>query len=530
MDKLKVLIVDDEFLIRNLLKKRIDWEAQGMTIIGEASNAYEALDLVDKLKPDIIFTDICMPSVDGIQFSGLVFEKYPEIKIVIVTGHEEFDFARKSIKLGIADFILKPISAPELLSVTAKLRKKIYEERTRKNEFEKLQEEFKKSLPLLKEKFLNRWILQELHENELQQKKSYFNITLGNSEQAFQIAVFEASPASSEHTEEESILISMECRKKADSYFSSRPDTVTFSDNKDQIVIIADGAETSFVNECELLRASLAKANKCVVCVGISSIHKKLSEVHLGYQEACRALNYKAIVGKNQVVCYSDISEQQEHNYRSNTELKEKLLLNISAGSAENAVAALRNIFCTPFSEAKQLRLAAMDIISTCLYAATEQQIDDDSLISTEKLTGILLSDNLPDLLKELENYVFSLSNAINTKNKIKAGSLIDRVKLYLEKELADPNLGLTSTAAAFFVSPGHLGRLMKKETGQTFVEYLTSLRLKKAETLLKTTELKSYQVGDMVGISDPHYFSILFKKNTGKSVNEYRNATKSNV
>lgn len=530
MDKLKVLIVDDEFLIRNLLKKRIDWEKQGMTIVGEASTAREALDLVDKLKPDIILTDICMPSVDGIQFSELVLKKYPETKIVIVTGHEEFDFARKSIKLGIADFILKPISAAELLSVTDKLRKKINEERERKNEFEKLQEEFRQSLPILKEKFLNRWILQELPESEIQQKKSYFNITLGSRDQAFQIAVLEAAPASSEYSEEESILISMECKKMVESYFSSKPGTIVFSDNKNQIVVIADGAESSFVNECELLRASLASANKCVVCVGISGIHKQLGDVHLAYQEACHSLKYKAIVGKNQVVCYSDISGQQECTYHSNAELKEELLLNISAGSAENAVAVLKSIFSTPFSEAKQLRLAAMDIISTCLSAAIEQEIDDDDLIRSEKLTEILLSDNLPDLSKKLENYVFNLANAINEKNKIKAGSLIERVKLYLEKELADPDLGLASTAAAFFVSPGHLGRLMKKETGQTFVEYLTNLRLKKAETLLRTTELKNYQIGNMVGISDPHYFSILFKKKTGKSVNEYKNSIKNNV
>ncbi|MFO7161685.1 MAG: response regulator, partial [[Clostridium] cellulosi] len=85
MENLKVLIVDDEYLIRNLLKKRINWEEYGMTIVGEASNAHQALDMVDELVPDIIFTDICMPFIDGIEFSRMVIEKYPEIKIVIVT-------------------------------------------------------------------------------------------------------------------------------------------------------------------------------------------------------------------------------------------------------------------------------------------------------------------------------------------------------------------------------------------------------------------------------------------------------------
>lgn len=530
MEKLKVLIVDDEFLIRNLLKKRINWEEHGMTIIGEASNAHEALNMVDKLKPDIIFTDICMPSIDGIQFSGMVFEKYPGIKIVIVTGHDEFEFARKSIKLGIADFILKPINASEILSVTDQLKKKIDEERTRKNEFEKLKEEFKQSLPFLKEKFLNRWVLQHISDDEILENKSYFDIRFGNSDQPFQIAVIETSLPLSKQTEEHSILMSMECRKKVDTYFSSTPDTVIFTDNKNRTVVITDRYETDYANECELLKTNLINSYKCFVCIGISNKHKKLSEAHLGYQEACRALNYKAFVGKNQVVCYNDIIELEEQHYISNPELLEKLLLNISAGSAENAVSTLKSIFSSPFSEVGQLRLAAMDIISKCQYAAIEQKIDENNFMNTKVLTSILLSDNLPDLLKKLEDYVVTLANSINTKTNIKAGSLVEQVKNYLEKNLSDPCLGLTSTAATFFVSPGHLGRLMKKGIGQTFVEYLTSIRLKRAEVLLKTTELKSYQIGEMVGILDPHYFSILFKKNIGMSVNEYRNDIKNDA
>lgn len=99
MGKLKVLIVDDEYLIRNLLKMRIDWEQQGMQIIGEAANASDALDFVDKHRPDIIFTDIYMPSIDGIEFSTRVLQMYPDIKVVVVTGHDEFEYAHKSIKI-----------------------------------------------------------------------------------------------------------------------------------------------------------------------------------------------------------------------------------------------------------------------------------------------------------------------------------------------------------------------------------------------------------------------------------------------
>ena len=129
MEPLKVLLVDDEYLIRNLLRMRIDWQEQGMQIVGEACDAAEALEQVELLHPDIVFTDIYMPKMDGIELSGLILKRYPNIKIVVVTGHDEFEYARQSVKLGISDFILKPIRATELLQVTTKLRAAIEQER-----------------------------------------------------------------------------------------------------------------------------------------------------------------------------------------------------------------------------------------------------------------------------------------------------------------------------------------------------------------------------------------------------------------
>lgn len=527
MELLKVLIVDDEYLIRNLLKRRINWEEQGMTIIGEASNAHEALDMVDELKPDIIFTDICMPFIDGIEFSGMVIEKYPEIKIVIVTGYDEFEFARKSIKLGIADFILKPIGASELINVTDRLKKKIYEEKDRNKEFEKLKEEFQQSMPFLREKFLNRLVSQNIPEQEILDKFAYYNISFDYSDSLFQVAVFEITLPTLEQTEEQSILLSMECKKKADTFFNNITETIIFTDSKNQIVVIAGSSQKDFVSSCELLKTNLINSYKCFVCIGVGTRHRKLSDIYHGYQEACRALNYKALVGKNQVVCYEDVVELDEQQYRSNPELLEKLHFYICAGSAKDAAGVLKEILNPSFSGIGQIRLAAMDIITECQYAAIEQKIDDNNSINKDTLTAILFADNLPDLQKNLEDYVSALANSINMQTTTKVGNLIEQVKDYLEKNIAEPDLGLASTAAAFYVSPGHLGRLMKKETGQTFIEYLTNIRVKKAEMLLKTTELKGYQVGEMVGITDPHYFSILFKKNLGKSMNEYRNDIK---
>lgn len=134
-EKLRVIIVDDEYLIRNLIKMKARWDELGMEVVGEASTADEALKMVDSLLPDIVFTDICMPGMNGIELSKIILEKYPKIKVLIITGYNEFEYARSCIKLGVSDFILKPINSEELMDSLKKVRNKIIEERRMDSEY-----------------------------------------------------------------------------------------------------------------------------------------------------------------------------------------------------------------------------------------------------------------------------------------------------------------------------------------------------------------------------------------------------------
>ncbi len=245
-EQYKVLIVDDESLLRNLIRMSIDWEGNGMTVVGEAGSAQEAFPLVEELTPDIIFTDICMPVMDGIDFARAVMEKHPRIRIAVVTGYDDFVYAQRSIHAGIIGYLLKPIKAAELLEVTARM---------------------KSSLAL-------------------------------------------------------------------------------------------------------------------------------------------------------------------------------------------------------------EARIAA------------------------------LLDDQRP-------------SRTLHP--------LVSRVVTHLEENMADPGLNLNDVAAQCFVSTGHLGRLMKQETGMTFVEYLTNLRIERAKKLLLETDVAAYEVGRQVGVEDAHYFSLVFKKNVGMTISEFR-------
>lgn len=569
MEPLKVIIVDDEYLIRNLLRMRIDWQQQGMQIIGEASNAAEALEQIELLHPDIVFTDIYMPKMDGIELSGLILERYPSIKIVVVTGHNEFEYARQSVKLGIFDFILKPIRASELLEVTSKLRAAIEQERAREYELTKLREEMKRSLPYLKERFVNQWLQGVLHEEELREQVRFFGISIPSSTLNSQVAVIEIevsapvqqrepeqcdtrethkiqppleshAPGQSDGqlnphpyvTEEIHILLRMEGLKHIQAYYQQDLYKIIVMDTHNRIVILAIAPDANLAAQMEHLQEKLqqlltAEGIEVHVTVGMGKMHSGWEEVSTAYREACRALEYQAFVGKNQVIYFEDLvidGQETSQLYRSDAGQLQQLQFCVSVGAEEEAVSKLEHILSGPFSNVAQFRMAAMDVITECQRAAMEQQLEGEQVFNKEAVAMMLMAEHLPELKIMLEQHVRTIIGVIQAKRQAKEGNLIDQIKVYLEEQMGNAEVGLSSTAAAFYVSPGHLGRLMKKETGQTFVEYLTQLRMKKAESLLKQTDLKGYEIGERVGIPDPHYFSVLFKKQFGRSMNEYRN------
>lgn len=391
IEPLKVLIVDDEYLIRNLLRMRIDWEQQGMSIIGEASDAAEALEQVELLRPDIVFTDIYMPKMDGIELSGILMERYPNIKIVVVTGHDEFEYARQSVKLGISDFILKPIRASELLQVTTKLRVAIEQEMGREYELMKLREEMKQSLPYLRERFVNQWLSDVMPEDELQEKARFFGIPISSGEPGSRIAVMEVEVAVpqakiaapevyphlsepyhqtlqthqaqrgsqqqqqhdqlhlSQHqteahrqpAEEIHILLRMVGMKQVQAFYPQDSQTIIIMDPHNRIVVLSFGEDTEFANQVQQLQEELQHTLKLKGCevdvtVGIGQWQSGWGRACVGYREACRALDYQAFVGKNQVICFEDlVIEGGKRPYHSDAQLLQQLQFYVSVGAGK---------------------------------------------------------------------------------------------------------------------------------------------------------------------------------------------------
>lgn len=529
-DLLKVLIVDDEYLVRNLLRNCINWNEIGYEVVGEASNAHEALDLVDELKPDVIFTDIYMPFMDGLEFGKLVFEKYSNIKIVVLTGHEEFEYAKKSIKIGIADFLLKPINDDEIRKVAVNLKKKIEAERDQQAEYSRIKKQLEENLPYLMERLLSQLLQSDLEIDDITHQLEYFNIKI--NPEHIQVAVIEASlPEMDDLSHEEELLfLNMKCYELVIKYFREDMLVHIFRDNNRNIIILNSEESIDFSECLESLRTMLINKLKCAVSVGVGSVYSGLSRISSSYKEALYALKYKVIAGKNQVISYNEINFSNPSQPAIKNENYDTLAFYLKAGMQGKASDFIEKTLSGCACENMRIdsiRVLASNIISIIINVLNEIEINLSDIFtdSSQPFERIFMIDTLP----EMKNYLLSTAektiSIIQSMQTRKVNQIVEKVKEHIQQNMADPDLSLSSTARKFYMNMSYLSRIFKQETGYTFVEYLTKVRMEKAVKLLKETDLKAYQIAEEVGITNPHYFGICFKKWTGLSINDFKKA-----
>ncbi|HEY5583145.1 MAG TPA: response regulator [Ruminiclostridium sp.] len=530
-NKLKLMIVDDEYLIRELLKKRINWDEFGMEIVCEASSAYEALDMVEEFMPDIIFTDICMPAMDGIEFSRIVIERHPNIRIVVLTGHDEFEYAKRSIKVGISDFLLKPINGQEIKKVVLSLKQKLEFERNNSYEFEKLKKQLKENLPYLKEKFLYELLQKDLELDEIKDTISYYKLNFNMDYDYYQAVIIEVSSSDSNKNlgEEQKIMLEMQCKDILIQYFRNDIFIFIFSENDKRIAILSNDESIDISECCEAIKVLVINRLKCFINIGIGNMVKGLRNIRYSYKEACDALDYKIIVGKNQIVSYNELAFSAKKQWIIQPNTTEKLKFYIKAG-LENKTELLIDDLFKEFGNIQsytidRIRLVSFDVVLACLHVLSELGINISD-VWTDKIQPydyIFKADTLPEIKMCLKDLTLNIISKINSLNSKKVNIVIKQIKEYIEINLENSDISLSGIAKIFYLNQSHLSRLFKQETGQTIVEYITKVRIEKAIELLRKTDMKVYQVGEKVGICDSHYFSIVFKKFTGLSINDFR-------
>jgi two-component system, response regulator YesN len=528
----KILIVDDEEIVRRSISRIVDWDALGFSSVLQAENGVEALEISLIEKPDLILTDIKMPFMDGLQLAEAIRENLPSTFVVILSGHDEFKFAQQAIGLGILDYILKPLGAASLTMKMQEIRKKLDEELQEKQYLIKVKNQLHQSLPLLRESFLNTLVCTPGSKTRAEDRLKFLDIKLSNGPYA--ICVIEPDLGLLEPGDVE--IYSFAIKNIALESLGSKH--IVFSDQNGRIVIILCLDSINFQLDTRnmifdilsVIQKSIELFLKTIATFGVGTTVSTLSELYHSYSEALDALEYKYTLGKGKIYNIYDLDyHEPEFLYPFDafsefmTHVK-SFQLGLLKQDLSNMTSPLKEKNASPAN----IKLIFIELITELLKLLTETK-----KVSAETWSqGLNLYNQIEKLVTVDEmaevilNFAVTVSKCLAEVRATSSKSIVSKAIEYVNTNYVLEDLSLYTTSSHIAVSAGYLSALFKKEAGINFSDYLTKVRMEKAIELLRATDMKTYEVAYKTGFSNPHYFSISFKKFTGRSPSEFRGAS----
>lgn len=530
---LKVMIVDDEFYFREALKISLLWGELGFEICGEAKNGKEALQKIEDLNPDITIVDINMPIMDGLEFAQKVKEKEIKTKILILTGHSEFSYAKQAVSLGVCNYILKPVNEDELTNCLCEMKADIEKEANIKVEVEKLKEQVKENIPLLKEKFLNDLVQGNsvIKSEEVFKKIKYLKMNMLS--EYYQVAVIEIDyDEKREWTDDEKQLWIFAIKNITEEILQEYFELEMCYDSNDRLCAIlclnGDEDDSLIEHKFEKIRIVVDRYFNFSISIGIGNRKRDIFDVASSYKEAIIALKNKLTVGRNKVILYSVVDDLELKLNLFTAEHRSQLLLSMRTGNSEEIKIMLTNIFKDVRGKNihyEILLVVCVEIVSVCMEIIAEIGISFKDIYPKNEL-NVLEEIQLKQSIDEMEawiNGIFTDAVEYIKRNKnTKASQLIEKVKKYILDNYHDDELDINKMAKSLFVNYGHLCFIFKRETGITINEYLTKFRIKKAKELIDSGNQLVVGVAKKVGYADANYFGKCFKKYYGLAPSKY--------
>lgn len=531
----KVMLVDDEMIIREGLKTRIDWQAYGFELVGDYANGLEAQTAIVADPPDLIISDICMPFVDGLELAEFAHNHHPDIKMILLTGFDEFEYARRAIRLKVSDFILKPVTAKEIRELLKQIKLEMDDQRQLHHNIDQLHIQWSQSLPLLKERFWEKVLTSGVSHTEWEQHRLQFALPPLSS--AYQIVVIEP----------DSDTI-------ADSSAQTAPPVQTLLDSLAstlQSILPAHWEYTSIVYQSRCIYLfSLPAIDHQSTTMLFEQITQTIHQLHLlasqhihvsfttglatgctdiidipqQYEQAIQALEYRFLFGTGTLLSFADL-QQPSAAHISDIDWEKEMITHLS----NNDLAEAQHVSAQLAQQMTMQRTSPTECILQFRQIALRiqdwlQQLGLESVFSAFiNQPQWLTAPTLQQILQEWFAMLDHVSAHLNVQIKIHSQQHIQKAIYYIEQHYAEAHLSLQDICNHVLMSTSSFSQAFKQYTEVTYVEYLTRVRIDKAKELLRLTEYKFYQIAEKVGYTDPNYFSSSFKKHTGITPKQYR-------
>ncbi len=519
-----VFIVDDEVIVREGIRSKIDWDNLPFTFAGEASDGELALSMIQDIKPDILITDIKMPFMDGLELAKTVKKMQPWIRIIILSGHDEFDYAKKAISIGVEDYILKPFTSEDLLSSMNKIAWTLDNKKKEMSDIARLKNEIEASSDLLREKFLSDLILGSFNSSEAIQKASELSISLLS-----RLYLVIVSELHSDTNAIDDLITAKSCLLSAS---SDNPDIISFFISPFTYVSIIKGTQAETLEEqaysfADAIQHAISKNTSCTIITTIGTTVDRTALITKSYQEATRILEFCTDFSKNRIIGSQDISDSSEKSF--SFVQTDPLMDRLKYASINELDDIIEQYLSLLGEDTFQFSVMASYLFIDVIMAASKLVED----------AGGIIKDLIPDVL----NHTF-VAHAVENRNTFseqirfvleavltfrdsnlqgRYGDVILRAKKYIDDNFANPDICLHSVAEEVHFSPNHFSTIFSQECGVTFIEYLTSVRVEQAKLLLANSQKRASDIAYETGFNDPHYFSYIFKKATGYTPRDYR-------
>ncbi|PWW45023.1 MULTISPECIES: response regulator [Paenibacillus] len=527
----RVLLVDDEEDVREGLVVEVDWEALDLRIVGLAENGREALEMAERVEPDIVVTDISMPFMDGLELARRLRERNPLVKVVILTGYDEFDYARQAVSLSVDEYLLKPFSAGHLTELLTRLRAQMAAAVAERKDVQQLRDHYYTSLPLLQADLMATLLHRQKSPEYIHGKAKQCGLDLHGERYGVSVLTLHMDGDPSEDAE----LKRFAALNIAAEVWTEHGAGHAFMHQETIVLLYVDrwGGEDGEKRQQQALENVMRSINhylRIAATVGSGSIVNTLAGVKHAYEDALLALDYRLVPGTDPLIYIADVERQTAGKLRFD-ELKQQTLTRcLKAGTQAELEDVLAIIFreITVEHGRSDIQLYLIEVLTNVWKAAqaSGEAMEDIFGAGFQLYTDLFRLPGLSEAQGKVREVCLLVQHRIASGRQHVYKDIVEQALSFTKEHYADPDLSIQKVCGHLHISSGYFCGIFKKEVQLTFLQYLMQIRMEAAKELLRSTEMKSFEVAGQVGFAEPNYFSFCFKKHIGVSPKEYRKQT----
>ena len=525
----KLMLVDDEDEVREGIEATVDFESCGFTLCAEATGAIDAIEKAGQFQPDVVFTDVHMPYMDGMEMISRLQEMYPTMKYIVLSGYDDFIYVKQALQRQVLDYLLKPLSAQGIMKVLRRVKEQLDEQARQRVDLEHLRQKAAQDAQLARRASILEYIMgasggdthalcarPQLAEDLLEFPLCVSALSLERSEENLEVLRrdFDSQPALLDASVQE--VLDEVLKRHSGEYVPYRG----------QFILLLPGRQDAALSVCDDAIQSLRHYLHLTATAGLSAEIAGYANLSEGYQSALAALDKRLIGGQGRVYTAKESNAEAQMMDAELSECLRRVTALCRSGQKEEITAFYDELAQRIAHEEigpTSRQMVMIQLLSAILDAAGRSGVDITQAFSAFRAELVFQPAELSAGMDQLCALTQFVADSVRREVATTGSEMIARAVQYVRQNYPDKELSLESVCQTFGVSQTQFSLLFKRETGTSFLQYLLDLRIEKAQSLLAESNQKIYQIAEETGFGDASYFSYCFKQRCGLSPKEFR-------